>query len=316
METRKIAIACFIGGAICTAIALMVEPLFWWLGLLAGFAAGYISYEFKEVPKAIPRAWHATKQEIIDLFLGLAKYWKKFREWNSKEQPHFYFTLICVSLPAMLLLHIILYVGFDIHYNNNVSFDLKFVSCLFILMLTYLVLYAKIIILLIKLVELLINKGSMKKLDVDVYHRRRELFELNECITPDIINYNNLLHWLGIGLMQTARVYIWWIIAVPVAFCLAILKIALFIVWTLPKFCAKYAWVFFKLIHSDKRLLCGIDSAIGGAMAYLLLSGQITTAPSRILIIAFGGMIGAALGAINYELIAKRWLKPHLQAKT
>ncbi|MEK7089596.1 MAG: hypothetical protein AAB920_02140, partial [Patescibacteria group bacterium] len=68
METKKIALACFVGGALCATVALLVAPLYWWLGLIVGFAGGYVAYEFREVLKAIPIAWCATVEVISILW--------------------------------------------------------------------------------------------------------------------------------------------------------------------------------------------------------------------------------------------------------
>ncbi len=57
METRKIAIVCFIGVVLCSAVALLVAPAFWWFGLLAGLAGGYISYEFRGKFVSQDKAW-------------------------------------------------------------------------------------------------------------------------------------------------------------------------------------------------------------------------------------------------------------------
>lgn len=57
METKKIAVACFIGGVLCCvvcAVAFMFAPALWWLGVIAGFAGGYISYDFREFFKTRP----------------------------------------------------------------------------------------------------------------------------------------------------------------------------------------------------------------------------------------------------------------------
>lgn len=49
-------------------------------------------------------------------------------------------------------------------------------------------------------------------------------------------------------------------------------------------------------IHSDLRLLCGIDSAIGAAIGWICGNAII------------GGLAGGIIGALNYELISKRIL--------
>ena len=53
----------------------------------------------------------------------------------------------------------------------------------------------------------------------------------------------------------------------------------------------------FIMIHSDLRLLCGIDTAIGTITGYLGDNALI------------GATVGDALDTINLEIISKRWLK-------
>ena len=52
----------------------------------------------------------------------------------------------------------------------------------------------------------------------------------------------------------------------------------------------------FILIHSDERLLCGVDAAIGAAIGYFLGSAFL------------GAVVGGILGVLNYELVSKRLL--------
>ena len=52
-----------------------------------------------------------------------------------------------------------------------------------------------------------------------------------------------------------------------------------------------------RLVHSDIRLLCMTDSAIGALVGYYFHSAIL------------GGIIGAIVGLLNYELVSKRWLK-------
>ena len=61
-ETKKIGLACFIGGFLGSLVALLVAPTFWWLGLVAGFATGYVSHEFRSVLRAIPTAWEVARE--------------------------------------------------------------------------------------------------------------------------------------------------------------------------------------------------------------------------------------------------------------
>ena len=79
-KTLKIGLACFIGGITTTGIALLVAPAFWWLGLIAGFPAGYLAYEFREVVRAVPPAFKASA-EAMGVFGGV------FRIWVAKPHP-------------------------------------------------------------------------------------------------------------------------------------------------------------------------------------------------------------------------------------
>jgi hypothetical protein len=84
METRKIAVSCFIGGVLCGAVAMLFAPAYWWLGLIAGFAGGYISYEFKAVVQAIPEALELTKGEIVQ---GITSTWNDFVSFWRRPHP-------------------------------------------------------------------------------------------------------------------------------------------------------------------------------------------------------------------------------------
>lgn len=57
----------------------------------------------------------------------------------------------------------------------------------------------------------------------------------------------------------------------------------------------------FILIHSDIRLLCGVDAAIGAGIGYYAGS------------VIIGMLAGGALGIVNYEFVSRRLLKLHLQ---
>lgn len=53
----------------------------------------------------------------------------------------------------------------------------------------------------------------------------------------------------------------------------------------------------FVQIHSDERLLCFFDAGIGAGIGYFYHNALI------------GAIAGGILGAVNYELVSKRWLK-------
>jgi hypothetical protein len=65
-------------------------------------------------------------------------------------------------------------------------------------------------------------------------------------------------------------------------------------------FLGSFFWKFFKLIHSDLRLLVGIDSVIGGVVGFYFENMYV-------------GMITGALWAlVNYYIVSIKWLKLQL----
>jgi hypothetical protein len=80
------------------------------------------------------------------------------------------------------------------------------------------------------------------------------------------------------------------------------------VIWAVPRIpsglmiIARFIKTLFVLIHSDLRLLCGIDSLIGSAIGYF--TGNVL----------IGALVGGVLGVLNYELVSKRWLKVELRS--
>lgn len=54
---------------------------------------------------------------------------------------------------------------------------------------------------------------------------------------------------------------------------------------------------FFRMVHSNLRLLCGLDAALGACVGYFAGSALI------------GALVGGLFGLLNFELVSKRWLK-------
>ena len=59
-----------------------------------------------------------------------------------------------------------------------------------------------------------------------------------------------------------------------------------------------------KRIHSQERIICGIDGALGGILSYLFFREVFADlgVSSPIVIVLFGGLIGAVLGVIHWRL--------------
>ena len=63
------------------------------------------------------------------------------------------------------------------------------------------------------------------------------------------------------------------------------------------KLLRRFGWNFLILIHSEIRLLCGIDAAIGAGVGYYYRS------------VLFGMLFGGLFGVLNYKIMSKRVLK-------
>lgn len=63
------------------------------------------------------------------------------------------------------------------------------------------------------------------------------------------------------------------------------------------KFLVRFTATLFRLIHSDIRLLCGVDAAIGAAVGYFTQNAIV------------GAAIGGLFGALNFEILSKRVLR-------
>lgn len=72
------------------------------------------------------------------------------------------------------------------------------------------------------------------------------------------------------------------------------------IIWSVsrvPQFLrlvGRFTATFFRLIHSDLRLLCALDAALGAAVGYFTGNALV------------GALIGGAIGVANFEIISKR----------
>lgn len=279
METKKIAIACFVGALIGTAVALSVAPLFWWLGMLTGFGAGYLCYDLKEVREKAPIAWKATvKRGPIVL------------NWLKKPHPFLCLNLVIDVLVIRFLWWLFLDTGpvAEGHRVGGIALSLffSFLACLFILAI------------IIKLTE-----ESSKK---EKCYWVSSFFCIGgiEGYRKIQVTYWNVYRLLLKGLFT---VVLW----PALRFIFYKVWASLFRgIWTLICFAAKL----FKLIHSHKRVLCGIDSAIGVALTYILLGTKAVTPGQQLMVVICGGIIGAVIGVLNYEIISKRLL--HLAPAT
>lgn len=270
MESRKIMLACFIGGCICTLIALLVAPAFWWLGILAGFIIGYFAYDLKEIYYAIPKAWRATKKSIG----SLGKY--------VKSNPVYLLAIVCGFIFG-LLTFIFLDATTDVKVPIGSNVFLSFLTSL-----------------LASIFSCLSITGFAS------LGANSDEIEIN---TPETLNnysYGIIISWVGRGLLILVKllaIFLFWKMWKWIAIGIA------YAIWYSIKFSGIFLYKLFYLIHSYKRLLCAVDGSLGGVLTYWLMRAKHLTVQEFILVVVCGGIMGAGIGLLNWELVSKRLLK-------
>ena len=115
---------------------------------------------------------------------------------------------------------------------------------------------------------------------------RRFSGELNYFISYWDTNPVSVFFWhLPRGLFFGAR---WLISGIPEAIKVCIISV---------RFLKNFTMTLFRLIHSELRLLCAVDAAIGTAIGYF--AGNLLA----------GAIAGGLLGVINYEIITVRVMR-------
>jgi len=288
METRKIAVACFIGGILCAGLALILAPNYWFIGLLAGFAGGYLSYEFKEVPKAITSAWHATYQDTSGKM-------RESRNWLSEKHPFLYFAAALTYLPTIILP---IYLTTDLMDHIILTMLMSFVATFFVSLLLFALAYIgarageRCYWLPIEACLTVDGPNMIQRLEVEKLQGRG--------YKEKPLTYFNVLRWMANGLGIVILFFLW-----------TIWKYLAIAAWLAIRFLGRFGWHLFKLIHSKERVLCAIDGTIGGAISFACLYGSSTSSAGKLLLVFFGGLLGAGLGVANWELVSKRLL--HIQ---
>lgn len=277
-QTAKIMAACFIGGILFTLTAFCVAPAFWWLGTLAGLAGGYLSYEFRENLRALPVAWRLVRKESTrakEAFLVLVG--PAFRYFRQPH-PFGYLSFLLTAAAFFCVINTPL-TPFAVP-TRSVNF-----SAWAIAIMVHLALIWPLFFSLVDLIAIIGGNFSYPR-NGSIAYRQAARFLTNG--TRRIILF---LSWT-----------IWKILF------LKIWQGLLFLGWSCL-LAARFLKKFCLLIHSNERLLCAVDGTLGGLGAWLWLSPTAETLAAKIAVAIFGGVLGAGWGAINYELIAKRWLK-------
>jgi hypothetical protein len=308
-ELLKIARACFVGGIVCCGAAMLAAPAFWWLGLFAGFAGGYVAYEFREIVRAAPGAFrmamHETKMYSTMRMASVYGVVKKFF-----DQPHPF-------LYPPLLLATIVYAGLCYWYFDD-SWQ-RFVWSLWrrepatVIVLLFLLaeIYAFVVggfttaFILIAFIGARFGDGSYwtpifsgGRMGGDTDDIMRALSDKGYVHKP--ATYANVRRWFAMGIGVITRFFVW-----------TVWKHTVIVAWEIIRAVGRFCWYGMKVVHSNERVLSGLDGTIGGAAVYLTLASLSEPLSQQIVVIVCGGVLGAAVGIVHWKVFRRLFGATH-----
>jgi hypothetical protein len=255
---QKVMLACFLGGFIGALVAKNLG-FFWWVGLIVGGFVGFLSYEFKAILIACKNAWKAVVRQE-----SRTKIKKFFRDFGTACRGLLN-AVSSVMIGAGLIVAILEICLNRHNFTLSNLFDALSAVCFWTAMFT------------------LVGVGICFRDEKFIRDARR-------------LNPFRVYFWI---LPKYFFISLRWLIIKAIPF------LAIGIFFKIPKFTYRIAiptvWKFIKHvfieIHSEIRLLCGIDAAIGALIGFFACNALI------------GGVAGALFGGLNYEIVSKRILR-------
>ncbi len=242
----KVFFACAIGGFLGSLAALEVSRNFWWIGLLVGFAAGYLSYELKKVIAAVPIAWRAATSWRPD-----KRYWGNL----FKLLPASIGILWTYGSAVMIFPSVLSFAHGDQRHAKMLFGEIFPLWCLAVVPAAFFM-------------------TATLAYDADTEWQRQRMLKHN----PFRVLFWLLPKCIVLGMVFLVRGTFWLFVKGVPAFC-------------------RFIKHLFLLVHSDIRLLCGVDAAIGAAVGYFTGHAPV------------GMLAGGLIGVLNFEVVSKRVLK-------
>ena len=301
-KTKKIVVGCFVGGATCSIVAIVLMPAFWLLGLMAGaaagFTAGYIGYDFMAILRAVPTAREKTREALI----------KMHKSFPTKRKAAFMFYSGTVQFMFTSMFLGFFFFGFGharLARPETVDWEATGLVALFLLVVIPFI--SSIFFIFVSSNDFV--DGSTEEQRNDFTTMKKLAFWLFFPLS---------LPYAGICVIKYAAIGLW---RLPVALRWLSLRIlpAFLVIkedcQTIVRAVALFVWNLFLLIHRKERTICAIDGTLGGLISIFTLSPSVETLTQKSMLILFGAMLGVFIGVLNYELVTKRWLIPrgHIQ---
>jgi hypothetical protein len=252
-------------------IALNINHYFWWVGLLIGMITGYLSYEFKTVISIVPKAY------------------QKAKEWRAKRKQRKIDPEVVKSFWLFATAFLITFIGSrSASYFNDYLEALgktvpKFELTTIIIVQVFVVIFMFLsggMSLAFMLFGLL--GGEYKKIHKEVTGDTRNMLW-------SVIKYGNVIIGPFVVFYFTFKA-LYFLFRKIYANCWNAIKISFQSIGQFFKF-------IFLFIHSEARIICGVDAGVGVCIGYYFNSPII------------GAIAGAVFGVLNYYVVSIKILK-------
>jgi len=295
----KIVSACFASGTTTFLTLLIAAPslgVLWamLISVLVGGSVGYFGYQFREVLRAIPKAARASIPVVVSGFGNV-------QEFFSKPRPFLSGDLLASAI-------------FSIAFLMNVQLtEIERQDWLLIGSLVAFFSFVVIAMLQAFYLGVVLNwRDSTKekwkllaKDSPDVHAVFNAQFPIEVLMASISWRYMLELHWdafmnVVIGVLLFVVGVIGGIIAIPF--------VAIY-------FGGKFLWYLIKIIHSDHRLICGVNGSLGGLATFFALwayhgpNFMAIPAWEKFAWVITAGVVSVGLGLIAHFFIGLRWLK-------
>jgi len=245
----KIFVSCALGAFIGSLVALQSNQYLWWVGLIIGGLAGYLSYEFKAVCQAVVSVWQAVA----------SVQWKRKREEYAENFFNAFNFMMSLVFWALPLAFIFVFFSENRYSDSEIALWRSFciISETYLFMLVFFFFLSVLFV-------FFEDQSPFKE-------EKREFYSVEKVL----LFYFFLPKWILLG----------------VKFLLVRVLFA-----SIP-FILPFLRRFFFLIHSQERLLCAFDAALGAGIGYLCGNPFV------------GALCGGILGVANFEIVSRRILK-------
>lgn len=295
----KIVSTCFASGAITLLTLLIAAPslgVLWsvLVSVIVGGSVGYFGFQFREVLRAIPKAASASIPAVLRVF-------SKIREFFSKPRPFLFGDLLVSAVSSFLFVT-------NNHSTRLNERGLLILGSLFVF--TFFIAIALFQVLFLGM-PLEWRDSTSEKWNL----RRKSSLEINKVLNANFpqevlfasISWKHMLE-LHLDALMNVVIGVFLIVVYLIVGITAIAPVAIY-------FSGKFFWYLFKIIHSDHRLICGVNGPLGGLAVFFALwayhGSNFAAIPAleKIAFVMVAGVVSISLGLVAHFFIGLRWLK-------